>query len=437
MRLVQAAGLGMKVVVAQLIGLLALLALSGCSKEGATPGGGMPQGPVPVQVASAHRQNVPVIGDWVAITDGYVNAQIQPQVSGYLIRQDYTEGSQVHKDQVLFEIDPRPLQAVLDQAKGQLAQAQSQVVQTQAQLTQAHAQVAQAQAQLELAGINVTRDTPLAREHAIAQSTLDTETKTQEADKAAVANAQGAVANAQAAIVTAEAAVNSARANVAAAELNLGFTKVRSLIDGVAGQAALQVGNLVSANSVLTSVSQLNPIKVFFSISEQEYLALSAKAKSSGKADLLSSGNLIPLKLTLSNGEVYPETGHIIFVDRSVTSQTGSIRLAAGFANSRNLLRPGQFGRIAAQIDELQSAVLVPQRAVNELQGKSLVDVVGGDNVVHIRPVQVGAQVGQDVVVTSGLTGDEQVVVEGNEKLRDGSKVAPQTAPSTTPAQGK
>jgi membrane fusion protein (multidrug efflux system) len=434
MRLIQAVHYSMKVLAAQLICLFSLLALTGCSGE-PPAGAGMPQGPVPVQVASAKRQNVPVIGDWVAVTDGYVNAQIQPQVSGYLIRQDYTEGSMVHKDQVLFEIDPRPLQAVLDQAKGQLAQAQSQVVQTQAQLNQARAQVAQAQAQLDLAAINVNRDTPLAQAHAISQSTLDTEVKTQEADKAAVANAQGAVASAQAAVVTAEAAVSSSRASVEAAELNVGFTKVRSLIDGVAGQAALQVGNLVSSSSVLTSVSQLSPIKVFFSISEQEYLTLSAKAKSSGKADLLSSGNLIPLKLTLANGQVYPQTGHIIFVDRSVTAQTGSIRLAAGFANPGNLLRPGQFGRVTAQIDELQNAVLVPQRAVNDLQGKSLVDVVGGDGVVHIRPVQVGIQVGEDVVVTSGLTGDEQVVVEGNEKLRDGSKVAAQ--PASAPAQGK
>jgi membrane fusion protein (multidrug efflux system) len=436
MRLIQAVSYSMKVFVAQLIGILALLAMSGCS-GGPPPGAGMPQGPVPVQVASARRQNVPVIGDWVAVTDGYVNAQIQPQVSGYLIHQDYSEGSVVHKDQVLFEIDPRPLQAVLDQAKGQLAQAQSQVVQAKAQLGQTRAQLAQAQAQLELAAINVKRDTPLAKEHAIAQSTLDTEVKTEEADKAAVGSAQAAVESAQAAVVTAEASVSSSRATVEAAELNVGFTKVRSLIDGVAGQAALQVGNLVSSSSVLTSVSQLSPIKVYFSISEQEYLTLSNKAKSSGKTDLLSSGNLIPLKLTLANGEVYPQTGHIIFVDRSVTAQTGSIRLAAGFANPGNLLRPGQFGRVTAQIDELPNAVLVPQRAVNDLQGKSLVDVVGGDGVVHIRPVQVGVQVGKDVVITSGLTGDEQVVVEGNDKLRDGSKVSTQSAPQPNAAPGK
>ena len=405
----------------RLVCVFTLLSLIGCAPKGPSPGAGGPQGPVAAQVAYATHHDVPVIGDWVAVTDGFVDAQIQPQVSGYLIRQDYTEGSQVHKDQILFEIDPRPLQAVLDQAKGQLAQSQSQVVQAQAQL-------AQSQAQLELADINVKRDTPLAREHAISQSSLDTEVKTEQADKAAVENQQGAVASAQAAVVTSQAAVESSRAAVETAELNLGFTKVRSLIDGVAGQAAVQVGNLVGTTSVLTSVSQLQPIKVFFSISEQEYLALAARARSSGKADLLNSGNLIPLKLTLSNGSVFPQTGHIVFVDRSLSAQTGSLRLAASFANPGNLLRPGQFGRVSAQTDVLHNAILVPQKAVNELQGQNQVQVAAPDDVVHIRNVTLGPQVGSDIVILSGLKGDERVVTEGNDKLREGSKISPQSA---------
>jgi membrane fusion protein (multidrug efflux system) len=351
---------------------------------------GGPQGPLPVQVSMATQQDVPLSGEWVATTDGYVNAQIQPQVSGYLIRQDYKEGSEVHKGQVLFEIDPRPLQAVLNEAKASLAQAQ---------------------AQLELASINVKRDTPLAQAHAIAQSQLDNDIQTQAAYKAAVANAQAAVE---------------------AAELNVGFTKVRSLIDGVAGQATLQVGNLVNTSSVLTSVSQLNPIKVYFYISEQEYLTLSAQAKSRGKADLLSSGNVIPLKLTLSNNQVFPHTGHIIFVDRSVSAQTGSIRMAAQFANPGNLLRPGQFGRITAETSVLHNAVVVPQRAVSELQGMDQIIVIGPDNVAHIRTVKLGSQIDPNIVITSGLNAGEQVVTEGNDKVRDGMKVAPQ--PDTTPA---
>jgi membrane fusion protein (multidrug efflux system) len=368
-------------------------------------------GPLPVQVATATRQDVPVIGEWVATTDGYVNAQIQPQASGYLIRQDYKEGSEVKKGQVLFEIDPRPLQATLDQAKGQLAQAK--------------AQLAQAQAQVQLAEINVKRDTPLAQARAVSQSTLDSELKTLQADQASAASAQASIASAQAQVET--------------AELNLGFTKVRSLIDGVAGQASLQVGNLVNTSSVLTSVSQVNPIKVYFYISEQEYLALSARAKAGGKADLLASGNSIPLKLTLSNGNVYPHTGRIIFVDRSVSAQTGSIRMAAGFPNPGNLLRPGQFGKISAQTQVLHDAVVVPQQAVGELQGMQQVSVVGPDDVVHVKTVKLGTQVGHNIVILDGVEPGDRVVTEGNDKVRDGAKVVPQaaSAPDTAPAAGQ
>src|ERR1700728_233051 len=365
--------------------------LSGC-KSGGPPPGAAGFGPLPVQVSTAVQQDVPLTGEWVATTDGFVNAQIQPQVSGYLIRQDYKEASQVQKGQVLFEIDPRPFQAILDQA---------------------NASVAQAQAQLELAGINVRRDTPLAEAHAIAQSQLDNDIQTQAAYKAAVANAQ---------------------ASVEAAELNVGFTKVRSLIDGIAGQAALQVGNLVNTTSVLTSVSQLNPIKVYFYISEQEYLTLSAQAKSRGKADLLRSGNVLPLKLTLANNQVYPQTGHIIIVDRAVSAQTGSIRMAAEFANPGNLIRPGQFGRVSAETTILHNAVVVPQKAVSELQGMNQVIVVGDDNVAHIRNVQLGSQVGPNIVIASGLNPGDQVVTAGNEKVKDGMKVVPQADNSPAPA---
>jgi membrane fusion protein (multidrug efflux system) len=382
----------------------ATLIVSGCKPAGPPPGAGGPQGPLPVQTVTAAQQDVTTIGTWVANTDGFVDAQIQPQVSGYLIRQDYKEGSEVHKGQILFEIDPRPFQATLDQALGQLAQAK--------------AGVAQAEANLQLAGINVARDTPLVEQHAIAKSQLDTETQTQQADKAAVASAQ--------------AQVQSAQAQVESAELNVGFTKVRSLIDGVAGQASLQVGNLVNTTSVLTTVSQLNPIKAFFSLSEQEYLSLAAQAKLHGSSDLLSSGNTIPLKLTLTDGKVYPQTGRIIFVDRSISAQTGSIRMAASFPNPGNLLRPGQFGRISAATGVLQNAVLVPQRAVTELQGMNQVIVVAPGNVAHITTVKLGPQVGPNIVILSGLNAGDTVVTEGLDKIKEGMKLAPQ--PDTTPA---
>ncbi len=394
--------------IASLLAPLAVVcALIGCKSSGPPPGVGGPRGPLPVQVATAASESVPIIGNWVATTDGYVNAQIQPQVSGYLIRQDYVEGSEVHKGQVLFEIDPRPFQATLDQALGQLGQAKGQL--------------GQAQAQVQLAEINVQRDTPLAQAHAIAQSTLDNDNKTLQSNQASVASAQAAIASAQ--------------AQVESAQLNLGFTKVRSLIDGVAGQAALQVGNLVSTTSVLTTVSQLNPIKAYFYISEQEYLALAARARSSGHADLLDTGASIPLQLTLSNNQVYPEPGRIVFVDRSVSSQTGSIRLAAAFANRNNLLRPGQFGRISAQTQVLQNAVVIPQRAVSELQGMNQVYVVGPDNVAHVHTVQLGPQIGQDIVITKGVQAGDVLVTEGNDKVKDGAKVAPQQEAAATGGQ--
>ena len=219
-----------------------------------------------VNVVKVEQSNVPLTDEWVGTLDGYVNAQIQPQASGYLIRQDYREGTQVEKGQILFEIDPRPFEAALEQAQGQLGQAQ---------------------AQLALAKINVKRDTPLAEAHAIARSQLDNELQQE--------------AQAKATVETAEAAVTTAN-------LNLGFTQVRSLITGVAGQATTQVGNLVNTQSVLTSVSQLNPIKVYFSISDSQYLALTRHVDGSG-SDLLRGASKLPLALTLSDGEVFPYKG--------------------------------------------------------------------------------------------------------------------------------
>lgn len=343
---------------------------------------------MPVNVRMVEQRDVPIYGDWQGTLDGYVNAQIQPQVSGYLIRQNYKEGSVVHVGEILFEIDPRPLQATLDQAKGQLAQAR---------------------AQLELAKINVKRDTPMVALHAIAKSQLDTEVQ-QEA--------------------TQEATVQSAEAAVEQAQLNLNFTEVRSLITGIAGQAQTQVGNLVSPTTTLTSVSQVDPIKVYFAISEQEYLALSNRVKAGGKSDLLSSGNAVPLQLTLANGNVYPHPGRIVFVDRQVNTQTGTIRIAGSFPNRDNLLRPGQFGRIKAETEVRHDALLIPAQAVNELQGSYHVAVVGPDNIVHMRNVTLGPEIGSEWIITSGVHPNEQVVTEGILKLREGMQVLPKQAPA-------
>jgi membrane fusion protein (multidrug efflux system) len=367
-----------------------LLLLTACAKRQGAP---QVVGPMPVTVAAVEQRDVSLYGDWVATLDGFVNAQIQPQVSGYMIKQDYREGSVVQNGQVLFEIDPRPFQATLDQAEGQLAQAR---------------------AQLGLADINVMRDTPLAKARAIAQSQLDNDVQQQAAQIAAV---------------------RTAEANVEQAQLNLGFTKVRSLVTGIAGRAMTQVGNLVSQSTALTTVSQVNPVKVYFSISEQEYLGLSGRVKAGGKADLLSGGKAIPLQLTLGNGQLYPYKGQIVFVDRQVNSETGTIQIAGSFPNPQNLL---QFGRIKAETEVRHDALLIPQRAVNELQGSYQVAVVDSNNTVQIRSVALGPQLGSDLIITSGIKPKERVVTEGVSKLKDGMRVSPQpTTVATTVTQQK
>ena len=358
--------------------------LSGCGKKVSASSQAAPPA-MKVTVVKAEQTDVPLTGEWVGTLDGYVNAQIQPQANGYLISQNYREGSQVEKGQILFEIDPRPFEAALEQAQGSLGQAE---------------------AQLALAEINVNRDTPLAAERAIARSQLDNDTQQK---------------------AQAEAVVRSAQATVANANLNLGFTKVRSLISGVAGQATIQVGNLVSAQSVLTSVSQLDPIKVYFSVSDSEYLALTKRAGAGG-ADLLHGASKIPLTLTLSNGEVYPQKGHVVFVDRQLNTQTGAIRIAASFPNPGNILRPGQFGRVRAETEVRRNAVLIPQVAVTELQGQQQVYTVGASNTAHVNNITLGPQYGDSWIVESGLPGGSLVITDNLQKLREGAPVNPQVA---------
>ena len=364
-----------------------IVVISGCgSRVASANASSVP--PMKVSVVKAELEDVPVTGEWVGTLDGYVNAQIQPEANGYLIRQNYREGSQVQKDQVLFEIDPRPFQAALEQAQGQLGQAQ---------------------AQFNLAEINVNRDTPLAEARAIAKSQLDNEIQQKFA---------------------AEAAVKTAEASVSTAKLNLSFTEVRSLITGIAGQATTQVGNLVSTQSVLTSVSQLDPIKVYFSISDSEYLALVQRARTGGSS-LLAGASKIPLTLTLSDGEEYPHKGHIAFVDRQLNAQTGAIRIAASFPNPGNVLRPGQFGRVKAATEVHRNAVLVPQVAVTEFQGMEQIYTVASSGTVHVNSVKLGPQYGNRWVVESGLGAGSLVIIDNLQKLREGAQVNPQTAEFT------
>jgi membrane fusion protein (multidrug efflux system) len=369
--------------------------MTGCTRSEASKAPAQPEA-LPVSVVKVREADIPLTGNWVGTLDGYVNAQIQPQVTGYLIRQSYREGSPVEKDQVLFQIDPRTFQAAVDQA--------------QAQVEQARGQLAQSAAQRALAQINLKRDTPLAAADAIAQSQLDNDTQQ--------------AAQADASVATAQAAISAAQAALATAKLNLGFTQVRSLIGGVAGQATTQVGNLVTPQSVLTSVSQLDPIKVYFSISDSEYLALIDRARQAG-GDLLSGRADLPLTLTLADGTSYPYKGRVVFVDRQMNQQTGAIRIAASFPNPGNVLRPGQFGRVTAETEIRRKALLVPQMAIQELQGIEQVYVAGDDNHVHVANVTLGQQYGADWIVNSGLRPDERVITNNLQKLRDGAPVSP------------
>ena len=352
---------------------------AGCQRQAASA---PPPATSAVEVASVIQKDVPLVGEWVGTLDGYVNAQIQPHVTGYLIHQNYQEGALVKKDQILFEIDPRPFQAALDQAKGQLAQAE---------------------AQMANADLNVKRDGPEAEAHAIPQSQLDSDTQ---------------------ALLGAKAAVEADQAAVEQAQLNLGYTKVASLVDGIAGINTVQVGNLVGPSTVLTAVSQVNPVKVYFPISEQEYLRL-ADGGGPGRMDWLTHASRIPLRLTLADGTTYAYPGKIIFADRQVNTQTGTIQIVGEFPNSRNLLRPGQYARVQAQTGNIPGALLVPQAAVIQLQGTYQVTVIGASNRAQLRTVKVGPTVGTLWVITSGLKAGECVVAVGAEKVKDGDLVNP------------
>src|SRR5258706_9362114 len=355
-------------------------AMIGCGRTQAAA----PPPPPEVRVAPVVQQDVPVYSEWVATLDGYVNAEIRPQVSGYIIRQNYAEGSLVRKGQVLFEIDPRPFTAALDRTKGDLAQAQ---------------------AQLGKSTLDVERDTPLADARAIAKSQLDNEVQAK---------------------LGAQAAVESARAAVEQAELNLEWTKVTSLVDGIAGIAQVQMGNLVGSTSILTSVSQVDPIKAFFPISEHEYLLAQSKSKAiSSKHTISFFGN--SLQLILTDGSIYPQKGKILLADRQVDPGTGTIRIVAAFPNPGNVLRPGQYGRVRVETSTKRDALLLPQSAVLNLQGNYQVAVVGSDHKVNIRAIKPGATVGTMWVIDEGLKPGEQVVVEGLQQIREGTAVAPKT----------
>jgi membrane fusion protein (multidrug efflux system) len=360
----------------------------GCAKKEA------PKMPPPVvEVAPVIQKDVPIYREWVGTLDGYVNAEIRPQVEGYLLRQVYREGSLVAAGQVLFEIDPRQFQAAFDQARGNLAQYQ---------------------ATLANAKTKVARYTPLAAQQAISQQELDDAIT---AERTALANVQ------------------ATQAALEKAQLNLGWTKILSPIDGVAGIAKSQVGDLINAQTSMTTVSQVDPIKVYFQPSELEYMAWAARRgpvdQSTPEQRARDKGML---QLLLADGSVYPHRGDPFLAGRNVDVKTGTIQVAGTFPNPGNLLRPGQYGKVRVAMEIRKGALLVPQRAVSELQGLFQVAVVGPDNKVEIKAVEIGPRVDSLWIIEKGLSPGERIVVEGVQKVRPGMEVAPKAAPAEAPA---
>jgi RND family efflux transporter MFP subunit len=389
--------------------LVAAVLVNVVARSGAKASVQAPSAPV-VQVAAIEQKDVPVYGEWIGTLTGQVNADVRAQVTGYLLKRDYKEGSFVHKGEPLFEIDPRPFRAALDQAKGQLEQSQAQLIQDEAQLATAEANQLKSQ-------LDVEKYAPLAKVDAVSQQDFDNVTQTNLANKAQVKAAEAAIASAHAQIHVSQAAVETAG-------INLNFTRIVSPIDGIAGVALAQVGDLVSTSSgVLTIVSTVDPIRDYFSVSEQEYLALQKQFSDSTKDHW-------KLQLILADGSTYSHEGEFYFADRQVNQNTGAIQLAALFPNPGNSLRPGQYGKVRAVVRTQQNALLIPQAAVTEQQGNYQVAVVDKSGRVAISSVRVGERAGTMWVIQDGLKPGDEVVVEGQQNLLTGTKV--QTKPFKT-----
>lgn len=395
--------------------IVAALVAAGCTRT--TSAAGSPR-PPEVQVVPVQQRDVPIYHEWIGTLDGLVNAAIKAQVSGYLLSQNYTEGSFVRKGQLLFQIDPRPFDAALAQAQGQLAQARGQLTQAKAQLTQAQAQLAQSVANQQRTQLDVDKYTPLLKQQAVTQQELDNAVQNNIGAKAQIEASKASVETAKAQIEASNAAVEADQAAVDAAKVNTGFTRLVSPIDGIVGVAQVQVGNLVNPSSgTITTVSTLDPIKANFTVGEQEYLSLTR----GGVSDLAK----LQLELILADGSTYPQKGRFSFADRQVNQNTGAIQLTGLFPNPGNRLRPGQYGKVRAAVGTSAGALLIPQRAVTELQGGYQVAVVDSANTVDVRTVKLGDRVGSMWVVSEGLKAGERVVAEGIQQARPGTHVNP------------
>lgn len=371
--------------IALTLGLLACLsAACGKKTEQAAPP------PPEVLVTDVVQKDVPIYAEWIGTTEGTINAQIRARVQGYLQSRNYTEGSFVQAGELLFKIDPRTYEAALDDAKGQLGRAEAALTKSQQ---------------------DVARYTPLAKEGAISQQELDNAVQANRANLAQL---------------------ESARANVQQARLNLEWTQVKSPIAGIVGLAQAQVGDLIQPTTLMTTVSQVDPIQVNVPISEQQYLKFAKQIEQASEGQ--QPKEVRPLELILADGSVFPHPGKVALANRQVDVRTGTITIVSYFPNPGNLLRPGQFAKVRAVIDMSKGALLVPQRAVLEQQGQYLVATVGADNKVDIHPVKVGERIGTDWIVTEGLKPGERVVAEGLQKVRAGITVNPKPLTASAPA---
>jgi RND family efflux transporter MFP subunit len=370
------------------VALLAMLSIvtSACN-QGKPPSAAAPPPPPEVFVVPVIQQDVPVYSEWLGTTDGAINAQIRARVQGYLQARHYREGVFVKTGELLFSIDPRPYQAALDQAKGDLGRAEAALGKTR---------------------LDVARYTPLAREGAISQQELDNAVQADRGNQAAVAAAQAAVKQ---------------------AELNLEWTQIRAPIDGIAGIAIAQIGDLISVNTLLTTVSRVDPIKVTFPISEREYLKFASRIDQAMQAEKRAERHGPPIELILADGSVYPERGGFALPDREVDLKTGTIMVVSYFPNPKSILRPGLYAKVRTVTEQKAGALLIPQRAVQELQGSRRVAIVNAENKVEFRVVKTGTRVGTLWVIEEGLTPGDRVVVEGLQKVRDGVPVVAKPAP--------
>jgi membrane fusion protein (multidrug efflux system) len=374
--------------------------------------------PEQVKVAPVVQKDVPIYAEWVGTTVGYVTAQIRARVSGYLISQNYKEGTVVKAGALLFQIDPRQYQNSVNQVKAQLRTAESQLDQAKAAVAQAEADVTRAEANQKKTALEVDRYRPLAGRGSVSQQELDNTVQNNEANLASLEAARANVVNAKAGVTKAQAEIARARASLDEAELNLGWTKVTSPINGIAGIKNVDIGDLIATSTTMTAVSQVNPIYVQVGVAEQEYLRWKQRPAASDEINRKSD-----LEMLLSDGSSYPHRGTAEIVDRQVGVTTGTISVRGVFPNPEELLRPGQFAKVRAVVDLRKGALLVPQRAVREVQGNYEIGVVSADESVDLRKVQVGERVGSLWIIAQGLKPGERVIVEGLDKVRVGEKV--------------